>query len=121
MLSQLQRPFEVVPTLLEIFLSARYHPQFETSLHLAPRVLHLAGQFEVFLNKQLHLVLVVRKVLSADLTDVSHSHRLTAEVAHLDRVLQCILEIIDTVLLVAQPIVAETEVDTRQKFTIYVC
>ena len=117
---QFQRPLEVFLALLEVLLGAGDHAQLEAALHLSSVVLHLRRQLQVLLDEELHLVLVVGEVLGADLADVAHRHRLAAQVGHLDGVLERVLEVVNAVLLIAQPVVAEAEVDRGEELAVYV-
>lgn len=111
--SQLEGAAKVLLAFLEVLLGAGDHAQLEAAFHLASFVVHFRGQLEVLLHKQLHLVLVVREVLRADLADIAHRHRLSAQVGHLDRMLQRVLEVVNAVFLILQSVVAESEVDRR--------
>jgi len=119
--SKLQSPFEILPSLLEILLSARNHPELQTSLHLTFLIMHLFCQFQVFLHKKFHLVAILGEVSCTDSSDISHGDWLTCEIRHLNRMFKCVLEVVDRVFGVTQTIIAEPEVDRSQEFSIYIC
>lgn len=120
LLRDLHSSIEMFCRCVKVALLCEKLTELHVSTGFALAVLEFVGELEVALHEHLHLVLVEHgrlHVLTADLTQVANRNTLPSNTAHLHSVTQREVMVDRRLLMIANVVVDDTEVNVREEFT----